>query len=123
MVDIPCELFDFIDGVENDLFDTEFEEDYRFGSEENVEFLTAKSYSANTSRKIQYVLRLWKDWVNEKNLKLRLSTTSVPTKSFHEFTDEELLKWVPFFLAEIRTRKKEPWPLVTWSFVCAYRVI
>ena len=63
-------------------------------------------------------MRLWRDWVIEKNKKLILSTISVPAKSFHEFTDEELIKWIPYFLVEIRTRKKETYRALSYLEFC-----
>lgn len=138
MEDVPEDIFNFIDDI-GDLEMGELEDEgYRFGNEEKVEFLTSKHYSANTTKKIHYVLRLWKEWVScslifvrfyliyticvfqvgEKNRKLRLSTKKVPTKSFHEFADDELCEWLPFFLAEIRTKQKEPYRALSYLEFC-----
>ena len=51
MDEIPVDLIDFIDGDGlDDIFDAP-DEEYRFGNEENMEYLTSKNYSENTSKK------------------------------------------------------------------------
>lgn len=101
---VPDDVVEFILEHEND-DDT----DWRFGneSEHAINILKEHHISRNTSRKIIYVLKLWNDWVQEKNAKLRLSTTCVPQSSFETLTIEEINKWVPYFLAEIRTKDKQ----------------
>lgn len=70
MDELPNDLLDFV--LENDFDSTNLEEDaekeWRFDNVdmEAVELLKKRNYSANTAKKILYVLKLWGDWVTEK---------------------------------------------------------
>ena len=68
--------------------------------EDELEYLTSKQFSQNTSKKILAVIKLFKLWVTNKNKNLRMST--VPTKSIEEWSCDELCTWLPVFICEAR---------------------
>lgn len=98
------ELLNYVDVDELMVDVLEEVDDKRFGvtSEEELNYLTSKQFCENTSKKIVSVMKLFKFWVQDKNKKLRLSTSSVPTKSLEEWTVDELNTWLPVFINEAR---------------------
>ena len=55
--------------------------------------------------------------VYEKSVKLRCSTAKAPTCAFHELS-QDMAKWLPFFLVEIKTANKQSYrALVYLEFV------
>ena len=84
LIDFVLESGESVEEVNND--------DWRFGNEdeESVELLKHKKYSENTAKKLLYVLKLWSEWVVEKNKRLSLSTKKVPTASFEQLTVAEI---------------------------------
>ena len=81
------------------------DDDSRFGTISDAEllYLTQKQYSVNTARKIITATNLLSSWVRETNNRLRLSSMRVPTKSVDQWNVEELNKWIPRFICEVRT--------------------
>ena len=81
------------------------DDDSRFGTISDAEllYLTQKQYSVNTARKIITATYLLSSWVRETNNRLRLSSMRVPTKSVDQWNVEELNKWIPRFICEVRT--------------------
>lgn len=89
-------------GTEELLEDEVVEERFGNTSQDELSYLTRKHFAENTSLKIVSVMKLFKSWVVEKNRKLRLSVSSVPSKSLEEWSTDDLNRWLPAFINEIR---------------------
>ena len=75
-------------------------------SAEEIEYLTSRRFSKNTSKKIVYVRKLFCEWRTEKNKKLLLSMSKVPSESVEQWSVDDLNRWLPFFITEVRKQNK-----------------
>lgn len=67
--------------------------------------IIGKNLASSTVQKIRTVLTIFAEWRNARNSRNGVSADCmVPEKDLVDFTEEELCKWLPFFLHEIRKR-------------------
>jgi hypothetical protein len=72
---------------------------YAFIPEEERNVLAQIVYFKATVRKILFVEKLFKEWQAARNLTQKMK---MPEKAVENFSDEELIQWLPYFIAEVR---------------------
>lgn len=76
---------------------------FAFLDEQSLFDLGKRVYSANTTRRIQQVLKTFCDWRTERNRRVPSSSNGgVPMKLVEDYSVEEMNKWFSAFLAEMR---------------------